>query len=614
MINLLDSIPNETKVSLIDKCIQQIRFFHGKVKIKETFSIYLERSYERLSVMKTLLYRTKPVRLSEIYVRSSLSINNEETNIDDNELGSFILNKKRVVVSGIAGLGKSVLCKSIFLEMVNKAYGVYPIFIELRELKNRLDLSLLGYICEEISSINNNITIRHLEQLIEKGNILLILDGFDEIDFDIRDRYTREILELSRKYKNINLLISSRPDECFSSWAGFHELFINQLNKDQAIELIGKLNYDNGVRTKFIHKINNELYDTHTSFIGNPLLLTMMLMTFQEFAEIPKKIHLFYEQAFQTLFLKHDSLKESYSRKTKSSMDINEFKKVFSYFCLETHVNKQINFKEDKAKSILDKAIKHFNKNGIKSNDILYDLMNNLCVIHKDGLSLTFTHRSFQEYFTALYIKDCPYPNKIYKLIDKVVLSNQSNICTMLYDMNPNLLENMWIKPKLEELLSDDDVLDMQQKEYKVKEVISYIYISDESRNNDKLPRVLYFSSGDINGYNYISFNNILYDNYSDEIRFDEGEIISILPSYYFRLIGNMKDIVSELKDIEILGVTINFDSLKSNLGYNSFYKLINFVYNDLFLNRKKALKKINEYISGKKIENEFDLDSLLNS
>ena len=75
-----------------------------------------------------------------------------------------------------------------------------------------------------------------------------------------------------------------------------------------------------------------------------------------------------------------------------------------------------------------------------------------------------------------------------------------------------------------------------------------------------------------------------------------------------------MKDIVSELKDIEMLGVAINFDSLKSNLGYNSFYKLINFVYNDLFLNRKKALKNINEYISGKKIENEFDLDSLLNS
>lgn len=613
MIDFLDSIPNETKVGLINECIKKIKFFHNKVRIKETFSIYLERNYERLSVMKTLLYRTKPVKLSEIYVRSSLSINKGE-GIDDNKVSSFILDNKRVVISGIAGLGKSVLCKSIFLEMVNKACGVYPVFIELRELKNYLDLSFLEYICKEISSVNNNITIRHLEQLIEKGNILLILDGFDEIDFDIRDRYTREILELSRKYKNIHLLISSRPDECFSSWTGFYELFINPLNKDQAIELIKKLNYDNGVKTKFIQKINNELYDTHTSFIGNPLLLTMMLMTFQEFAEIPKKIHLFYEQAFQTLFLKHDSLKESYSRKTKSGMDINEFKKVFSYFCLETHVNKQINFKEEKAKSILDKAIKHFNKNSIKSNDILYDLMNNLCVIHKDGLSLTFTHRSFQEYFTALYIKDCPYLDRIYRLIDKVVLSNQSNICRMLYDMNPNLLENMWIKPKIEELLSNDEASDMQQKEYKVKEVISYIYIIDGSRSNDKLPRVSYFPSGNINGYNYISFNNILHDNYSSDIRFDENEIISILPSNYFRPIGKIKDIISELKDGEMLEDAINLDSLKSNLEYNSFYKLIDFIYNDLFLNRKKALKKINEYIDGKKIENEFDLDSLLNS
>lgn len=105
-----------------------------------------------------------------------------------------------------------------------------------------------------------------------------------------------------------------------------------------------------------------------------------------------------------------------------------------------------------------------------------------------------------------------------------------------------------------------------------------------------------------------------MHDNYSSYIRFDENEIISILPSSYFRPIGKIKDIISELKDGEMLEDAINLDSLKSNLEYNSFYKLIDFIYNDLFLNRKKALKKINEYIDGKKIENEFDLDSLLNS
>jgi hypothetical protein len=29
----------------------------------------------------------------------------------------------------------------------------------------------------------------------------------------------------------------------------------------------------------------------------------MMLLTFDQFADIPEKIHLFYEQAFETLFL-----------------------------------------------------------------------------------------------------------------------------------------------------------------------------------------------------------------------------------------------------------------------------------------------------------------------
>ena len=187
----------------------------------------------------------------------------------------------------------------------------------------------------------------------------MILDGFDELDFEIRNRYSREILDLSKKYKNINLLISTRPDETFKSWGQFYEVNINELDKKKAIELVSKLRYNDVVKRQFMKKIDEELYDTHKSFIGNPLLLTMMLMTFQEFAEIPKKVYLFYEQAFQTLFLKHDSLKDLYIRKSRSGIDILGFKKVFSYFCIHTHLKKEISFSEELANEILTSALKN---------------------------------------------------------------------------------------------------------------------------------------------------------------------------------------------------------------------------------------------------------------
>ncbi len=209
------------------------------------------------------------------------------------------------------------------------------------------------------------------------------------------------------------------------------------------------------VKRQFIKKIDEELYNTHKSFIGNPLLLTMMLMTFQEFAEIPQKIYLFYEQAFQTLFLKHDSLKDLYIRKSRSGMDILGFKRVFSYFCIHTHLKKEISFSEEVANKILNSALNSLGITTIKSADVLSDLMSNLCLLHRDGTNITFSHRSFQEYFSALYLKDLAHSNKLYSLIDKVVLSNRSNICTMLYEMNDELVEKMWVSPKIDIILSD---------------------------------------------------------------------------------------------------------------------------------------------------------------
>ena len=41
----------------------------------------------------------------------------------------------------------------------------------------------------------------------------------------------------------------------------------------------------------------------------------MMLMTFDEFAEIPSKMHIFYDQAFSVLYNKHDAMKTSFRRK-----------------------------------------------------------------------------------------------------------------------------------------------------------------------------------------------------------------------------------------------------------------------------------------------------------
>ncbi|WGE87262.1 NACHT domain-containing protein [Actinobacillus equuli subsp. haemolyticus] len=509
------------------------------------------------------------------------------------------------------GGGKSVLCKSIFLEMVNKANGVYPIFIELRELKHYSQFSLLEYICSEISSLECKVNVQNLEQLIIKGSILLILDGFDELDFDIRDNYAAQIIELSKKYNNLNMLLSSRPDESLSSWGQFCEVNINSFDKSKAIELISKLRYDEKIKIQFIRKIEDELYDSHKSFVGNPLLLTMMLMTFQEFAEIPQKIYLFYEQAFQTLFLKHDSLKDLYTRKSHSGMDIHDFKKIFSYFCIHTHIMNKISLSEEEANDILKKGLKKIGKDDVKSSNILIDLMRNLCLLNRDGLNVTFSHRSFQEYFSALYIANLPYSDKIYNLIDKVASCNINNICAMLYEMNDDLLENTWISPKIEIILSDseDNNIDNAYKENKIKSIIDGIVIlpSDKGRKS-----IFYISeSSSIDSYNYLRFNQDLWVFFKERMSFNIDDVKTLLfqsPNLDNRMDKILSKSVNGDNDFYVLRMS----SLKSSLDYNEYYTLIDFLYKNIVLNQKRVLKEIKSFIDRRQKISEDNIDHLL--
>ncbi len=72
-----------------------------------------------------------------------------------------------------------------------------------------------------------------------------------------------------------------------------------------------------------------------------------MLLTYEEFAEIPHKMHAFYGQAFDTLFQKHDAQKEQYQRKTHTQLTRESFKECFSVFCAMTYLEQRFSFSEE---------------------------------------------------------------------------------------------------------------------------------------------------------------------------------------------------------------------------------------------------------------------------
>jgi hypothetical protein len=184
------------------------------------------------------------------------------------------------------------------------------------------------------------------------------------------------------------------------------------------------------------------------SFLSTPLLAIMMLLTFDQFASIPDKIHVFYDHAFDALFAKHDASKQGgYRRRSRTGLAIDDFKRCLSAFCAATYAKGKAVFSETETRGFLTQAFQ-FEKQNVKIDDFIHGLIESVCILQRDGLFLTFSHRSFQEYFTAYFVCRSPAVD-LSRLLDQIMWKYTDTVLRMSFDMNRNLLEREWILPKL---------------------------------------------------------------------------------------------------------------------------------------------------------------------
>lgn len=471
--DLLEARSLDWLINLIPDAISLGKDEYDKVQVSlvRCFDKYITRTHEKYSKIKTLLYRDKPVDLKAHYVAANFKI--EKNIIPGSEVLQEFKNSRRNVVTGTAGSGKSVLLRKIALDLIETPQGIIPALIELRVLNNSgTQKSILSSIFTTISNQDEGFTELQLHHALKLGKIVLLLDGFDEIDYDSREDYELEIVSICNQYPKTVIILSSRPDDCFESWEEFHIYRAEPLNQEQAIELVSKIEYDHTVKSKFIEAIKDGLYEKHHDFLSNPLLLTMMLLTYEQLAEIPEKIHIFYEQAFDTLYHKHDALKSLYKRKSYSNLPIDDFKRIFAAFCIITFSERKMMFSQKEILDYLAQAIEVECIN-TKATNIFNDLLKSVCIIQQDGNIYTFSHRSFQEYFAAVFLSKTQ-SVKISRALDEIAVNIYlDNVIRILKELNEERLETEWVLPKLKIMLKR---IEAYQKSGKVLDFYSVFY------------------------------------------------------------------------------------------------------------------------------------------
>jgi len=438
----------------------------------DAFLTYLSNVRTKYSTIKTLLYNDQPKPFYDFYVCNNItwrervdreSVPFTRTLIVDANIKKLADISRFIFITGAGGLGKSMMMRHLLINTIDnyETFKLIPVFIPLKDFDDTSG-KLFEYIYSKIADFGGEITKEDFNSALLAGRCLLLFDGLDEIGTNNVGFFERELGSFTDKYSENCYVISSRPYQSFVSFERFCVLRLLPFRIDQALHLIDNLDFrpdDPSIKAKFRDELSKRLYRTHRAFTENPLLLTIMLMTFEMFAEVPSQMHIFYREAFNALSRTHDANKGAYKRELKSKLSVDAFADVFAEICFRTYWDEKFEFSMPEFESYYQRLTTPYAKS-VFAEDFMYDLCYSLCLMYLESGKYYFTHRSFQEYFSAVFLskqKDSVISRlgAFFEKRERRMRGDQTFF--MLNDLIPDKVDEFIFIPYLDDLFSKCD-------------------------------------------------------------------------------------------------------------------------------------------------------------
>lgn len=291
------------------------------------------------------VYGIGQVHISSVYVKPRLKRKDE-----DNSVATFGISLRRIVdmkqpmlIIAPAGYGKSLLSKSLVLEIIAKNKELQdtpneeiPFLIELgKEFNSNSDrktledvlLNQINLYVEKLKDVNGDshqLTKTDLYKLLESTKSVVIMDGLDEIHDSATVNGLFEEINCSSHFNNTNFIFTSRPSPYCSQYkivgkeiVQYEILDFDDIQREEYISKLTKLQrMESSNELIFIETIKDVLPEIK----NNPLMLSQLFSLFVSNKKIPSTKLGVYEKSVELL------LDRVAKREKMSSQDISQLK------------------------------------------------------------------------------------------------------------------------------------------------------------------------------------------------------------------------------------------------------------------------------------------------
>lgn len=486
----------------VDKALNAIvdgvkKMYGGaQVLLGAAFTRYLKnatRHYNQVHTIATGDITRSIIGPDNIYV--SIGVQYRDKKISTDTVDQMLSIGENLLIQGTGGIGKSMMMRYLFLNTAHRGEYV-PVLLELRKISRQTmgEISIMDLIFTCLKDFDVELPREQFEFSLRLGKYVFFMDGFDEVKESMAAETAEKIQLFCSKYPNNPCIITSRPGRDTSPLQTFTTIKSLPLSKEQAIALANKI-WDEDEKTKeFCRQLRDELYDNeqHREFVENPLLLSMMFLTFMRNNSLPNHLAEFYRQAFDALYSTHDSKnKGAYRREFEcDKLDESGFRRILSHFCFQSYFKQDYGFSEEELMLYLGKSINKFGYSEISARSYFLDLKNVVCLIVRDGEKYKFAHRSFQTYFAARYTAEELNDEQQKKVLQEFVRTGMrgadSDYLILLYQLEHERMVVNLLEKTIRQYLDDFQTTPNPVRSY-LKSILPDSFHLSKDKNNKKI-------------------------------------------------------------------------------------------------------------------------------
>ncbi len=309
-------------------------------------------------------------------------------------------------ILGAPGAGKSTFLKYLALQCIEGKLEPQrvPIFIALREIAEPLSRKSLFEAIAQVYQHTCNLEPEVLSQLFKQGDILLLLDGEDEIAEDLSKQLV--LTNFSLFYRN-HVVISCRTAAHQRLHQDFTQASLEPFDHNQIQAFLDQW-FEHSTKTKagFLDWLGQIQTDSRQSYelAETPLLLTLLCMTFENSSSLPQGKLQIYELAFESLLDDWNSNHMTPWSSAFAQRSHGDKMRILKAIASAGFSQPEKRFSATR-RFIAKAQLTNEDLANLSAKDFLNDIERLYGLIQQEGWnSYRFSHLSFHEYLMALSV------------------------------------------------------------------------------------------------------------------------------------------------------------------------------------------------------------------